>query len=253
MDHQADEEMFVSVKQQLTKLLKSVLISAPSCLLLPRCWITYEEVLRGCFTKPDAVPAYCFERVARRNGRLVKSFVGQSWRSMPTARQTLITLLDSTTDWAKIAKLTDGCLAAADDSGILVVTCLEWASSSYRHGHARVYTAARILRGWSKKGVELEKPIFDFLANSPGRAGLHKRNAYRLLAELIRSKHFLVGKYLQWLMARGTLTRCGNQIRVSKHDLRRRQCSTDGGRTVLVTYVCSSSFLYTVNRPTYLT
>lgn len=228
------------------------MISAPSCLLLPRCWITYERILQDCFAKLDAVPAYCFERIARRNARLVKTFEGQGWRLTPTARQTLITLLDSTTDWAKMAKLTDDCLAAADDSGILVVTCLEWASSSYRHGHARVYTAARILRRWSKNGVELEKPILDFLAISPGMAGLHKRSFYRLLAELVRSKHFLVGKYLQWLMARGTLTRCGNRFRVSKHHLRRPHGSTDKVRTVLVTCVCSSSSLYTVNQPTYL-
>ena len=184
-------------------------------MLLPKCWIKYERMLQDCFGEPGDVPASCLRRIAKRNLRLTKSSEGRGWRPSPTSRQKLITLLDSTTEWAQIIKLTDGCLAATDDSGTLVATCLEWASSSYRHGHARIYIAARILRRWSKQGVDLEKPILDFLAASPNMPGLHKGNTYRLIAELIGSKHFLAGKYMQWLMARGTLARCGTPDRVS--------------------------------------
>ena len=203
------------MKQQLVKLLKSVVISAPACLLLPRCWIKYETTLQDCSQKTDDVPASCLRRIARRNARLTKTTEEQSWRPTPTPRRTLISLLDSTTEWTRIARLTDGCLTGTDDGSSLVITCLEWASSSYRHGHAKVYIAARILRRWSKQGVELEKPILDFLAASPDMAGLQKGSTYKLLAELIRSKHFLAGKYLQWLMARGTLARYGTPNRVS--------------------------------------
>ena len=215
MNQQPDKEILASLEQRLVKLLKSLSISAPACLLLPRCWIKYERTFQNCFQGPADIPASCFEHIVRRNLRLTKSSEGRAWRPTPTSRRTFITFLDTTSDWAQIVKLTDSCLAATDDSSKLVITCLEWASSSYRHGHARIYIAARILRRWSKQGIELEKPILDFLAASPNMAGLHKGNTYRLLAELIRSKHFLAGKYLQWLMARGTLARCRTPNRVS--------------------------------------
>ena len=192
------------------------MISAPACLLLPNCWTKYERMLRGCFNEQDDIPSSCFEHVSRRNKRLIKYFVGQGWQATPSPRQRLITLLDSNLEWPKMAQATDECLATADNSSILVVTCLEWASSLYRHGQSRLYVAARILRRWSKKGVDLEKPILDFLTVTADLAGLHKGDAYRLLAELIRSKHFLVGGYLQWLMSRGTLNGCRKPTRVSK-------------------------------------
>lgn len=173
-------------------------------------------MLRDCFEEQDDIPASYFEHVSRRNSRLVKTFVGQIWHATPSPRQELITLLDSNTEWPKIAKFTDSCLAAADNSGVLVVTCLEWASSLYRRGHARLYVAARMLRRWSRQGFDVEKPILDFFATNPDLAGLHSGNTYRLLAELIRSKHFLVGRYLQWLLSRGTLNRCQRPNRVSK-------------------------------------
>ena len=176
----------------------------------------YESMLRDCFREQDDIIASCFERVARRNARLTKTAGGRGWHPTPTPRQTFIRLLDSTAEWTKMAELTDGCLSAADDSDLLVATCVEWASSSYRHGHARVYIAARILRRWSKKGVGIEPPIMNFLATCPNLGRIHKGKTYRLLAELIRSRHFLVGKYLQWLMARGTLTKHGRPDRVSK-------------------------------------
>lgn len=204
------------MEQQLTKLLKSLALSAPACLLLPNCWIKYETMLRDCFQEQTDIPASYFEHVSRRNSRLIQTLVGQSWHVTPSPRQELITLLDSNTEWPKMVKFTDDCLAATDNSGVFVITCLEWATSLYRRGHARLYVAARMLRRWSKHGFDVEKPILDFLAANPDLAGLHSGNTYRLLAELVRSKHFLVGRYLEWLLSRGTLYRCKRPNRVSK-------------------------------------
>lgn len=69
----------------------------------------------------------------------------------------------------------------------------------------RAYAAARLLRIWKRKGVDLQGPIFNFLAACSDVTGLHKKDIYKLLAELVRSRHLSVGKYLQWLIARGTL------------------------------------------------
>ena len=182
---------------------------------MPEHWTKYERLVRGYFQHQRDVAASDFDLVSRRNARLARAHVGRGSHKMSSPKENLIALLDGAINWASLIKSADECLTAADNSDILVVTCLEWASSLYRHGQARVYVAARVLRRWSQRGYELERPILDSFANNAGLARLNKGNIYRLLAELIRSRHFLVGKYFQWLIARGTLSKCGRPSRVS--------------------------------------
>ena len=198
----------------MIEILRLLLVSAPACLLVPDHWIKHQRMLQDYFQQYDDNPISYFDLISKRNVRLAKNHQEQYGHRIQSPRQKLITLLDSAADWASLTKSTDDCLKAADDSDLLVITCLEWASSLYRSGHARIYLAARMLRRWSQRGYELQKPILTFLTNSASLVRVSKDNVYRLLAELVISRHFLVGKYLQWLMARGTLTRSGRPSRV---------------------------------------
>ena len=178
---------------------------APACFLLPGCWNQYQETIKSCLGDDDFHLRSCFESLSRRNTNLQKRFPRQKGQPRSTCQEKVIDLLDQLYTEQNFGKIAGACLRVTRHHDLLVKTCVEWAASACRHGHFRAYAAARLLRIWNKHGVELQQPIFDFLSANPDPAGLRKRDVYKVLAELVSSKHLSVGRYLQWLMARGTL------------------------------------------------
>ena len=182
------------------------MIVAPACFFLLDSWNQYKDTIDNCLIDQDNEQLrMCFENLSRRNLNLGNHSLRRSRQLSSSLRQRIIGLLDTLSIEPNFSKVAGACLHLADDSDVLVKTCIEWSASIYRHGHFRTYAAARLLRIWNKHGVELQRPIFDLLASDPDAEGLSGKDLYRLLAELVSSRHLSVGKYLQWLMARGTL------------------------------------------------
>lgn len=186
-------------------LLKNIMLSAPACLILPSCWRKYENVIQSCLDEKETRLQSLFDNISKRNWSLRNRNLDQGTQATQSHRQTIITYLDSLRDDQCFGRIAGACLRVTAEYDLLVRTCIEWSSSVYRHGRFRTYAAARLLRIWARRGVDLQAPIFNFLAASSEIAGLRKRDVYILLAELVRSQHLSVGKYLQWLIARGTL------------------------------------------------
>ena len=152
----------------------------------------------------DGSAAYSdFEQVSRRNLRLIKASLDTRLSSTHMSEQRLIVLLDKVSFSVDIGNFADTCLSAANDQTLLITICLNWATSLTRFGHARIYLVIRLFRRWAKLNIGLERPILDFLASNPDLPPLQKANVYKLLAELVHSKNLSIGKYLQWLMAKG--------------------------------------------------
>ena len=173
--------------------------------MLPACWSKYEDAIRSCLDNKDSRLQSSFDSLSKHNWRLRNRSLTRGSPATSSQRQTTIMYLDSLRDDQNFGRIAEECLRATSDHELLVRTCIEWSSSVYRYGCFRGYAAARLLRIWKRKGVDLQGPIFNFLAACPDVPGLQKRDVYRVLAELVRSRHFSVGKYLQWLIARGTL------------------------------------------------
>ena len=181
------------------------MLSAPACLILPACWSEYEDVFQSCLDQKESRLKSVFDSVSKRNWRLRNRASKQRSQAPKTHRQTIIMYLDSLRDNQSFGRVAWACLRVTDNYDLLIRTCVEWSSSIHRYGCFRAYAAARLLRIWKKKGVDLQGSIFNFLAACSDIPGLQKRDVYRLLAELVRSRHLSVSKYLQWLIARGTL------------------------------------------------
>lgn len=181
------------------------MLSVPACFILPAFWSKYEDVIQSCLDQKDIRWQSSFDSLSKRNWKIRNRSLKQSRRTTKSHRQTIIMYLDSLRDDQSFGDVAGACLQATGDHDLVVRTCIEWATSLYRYGCFRAYAAARLLRMWKRKGVDLQGPIFDFLAACSDISGLQKREIYRLLAELVRSRHLSVGKYLQWLIARGTL------------------------------------------------
>ncbi len=201
-----NRELYGSVLHQLVQLSRSILIAAPACFLWQDNWDQCKDTLEGSLIdQDDEQLRMCFENLSRRNLNHGSHSLRRSRQLSSSWGQRVIGLLDTLSIKPNFGKVAGACLRLADNSDRLVKTCIEWSASIYRHGHFRTYAAARLLRLWNKRGVELQRPIFDLLASNPDAEGLNRQDLYRLLAGLMLSKNLSVGKYLQWLMARGTL------------------------------------------------
>ena len=208
-------ETYGAVLGQITRFVKTMMYLAPGCFLLPGHWDEYQELVRNCLNDDELRLLSCFETISKRNASLQKRYSGQKGQLQSTSRDNIIQQLDRLYTEHNFAKIAGACLRLTHDHDLLVRTCIEWSASAYRYGLFRTYAAARLLRIWNRHGVELQQPVLDFLTAKPDPVGSKQGDAYKLLAELISSKHLSVGKYLQWLMARGTLLGRPGSLRVS--------------------------------------
>jgi mediator of RNA polymerase II transcription subunit 12 len=87
----------------------------------------------------------------------------------------------------------------------LIAVVLQWACSCYREGVYRGYLTTRLLRRWSHLGADVYEAVVSYLHDmswvETGDPGI----VFRIVGELVRSKTFAAGRYLQWLIATGSL------------------------------------------------
>jgi len=142
-------------------------------------------------------------------GRLHKGELGHS------SREQLIRNLDSLRAPFDVPNVSEMCLGMAQGHDAAIGILLQWISTPYREDEAHVYLTVRLLRKWNKLGYDTDKPILTYLSTSRNSLGLRKYNLYQVVVELVRSRQFSVGKYCQWLLAKGALSGHGVLHKVS--------------------------------------
>ena len=130
-------------------------------------------------------------------------------------RQAILALLDGLNDAANPAVAARECLRLKIDPQVMVSTALRWASSLERCTIRRVYGATRLLRMWSRHDIDIQGHILAFFGDNPNPRRFSRSHLYRLCSELVSSGHFTISRYLQWLMAQGSLSKLYGSGRVS--------------------------------------
>ena len=197
-------QIYSAVIEQLLEIIKTAMSTSPESFLLPQCWIDCEDTLREVLSN-DGQDFVTFQDLASRNWRLMADRTKEIMSSSPCTD--LIHVLDGALEDADLGHFAEECSKNVPDQDLLVTTCVEWASDMYECGLARVYVAVRLCRRWSKQGIGIDRPILNLLGSNPSATRFDLSKLFKVIAELVCSKHFSVGRYLQWLMARGTLTR----------------------------------------------
>lgn len=142
-----------------------------------------------------------FQSLAERNARVQRpKHSKQTTQRSP--HQRIVRLLDSIRTAQDLSSVF-GYLDAFDDKAVLVFKLLEWLSTPFRHGLCRVYIGVRLLRKWKLAGIDIDSHILAFLSRGQNNQKLNMDQIYHVVSELVRSQTFSVGRYLQWLMARG--------------------------------------------------
>ncbi|OKL63096.1 hypothetical protein UA08_02000 [Talaromyces atroroseus] len=174
------------------------------CVILPRSWDRYQDIISSLLMSDDPKEKALFQSLVLRNARVQRprAYISNSRRS---PQQQIIKLLDSSRDAYNIGALSHTCLSIMPNRGELVSVLLKWTASPFRQGIIRVYIAVRLLRKWKRSGMDIDAFIFSFLTQTSIGQTAHMINIYHTIVELIRSHTFSVGRYLQWLVARGAV------------------------------------------------
>jgi mediator of RNA polymerase II transcription subunit 12 len=187
---------------RLSRFIKKLVHEHTSSMILPNSWDMYKDQVSSCLNLTNKVDRALFQGIAERNARVQRPrHTKQSAHRSP--HQRIIRLLDSIRSAHDIVAISSACLDAVDDRAVLVSKLLEWLATPFRYGICRVYVGVRLLRKWKASGVDVDEHILSFLTH----AGINKKhnmdNVYHAISELVRSQTFSVGRYLQWLMAKG--------------------------------------------------
>ncbi|KAK8185417.1 uncharacterized protein BKA78DRAFT_356261 [Phyllosticta capitalensis] len=191
---------------QVRQFVSTMAMSHRNCLVIPKTWKRHQHIIETLRTEsnPQSLQAAARD-VIRRNERLT-GWKSKWAQSNTSAQKAVISSLDSLSLDLNIEDLSTKCLDLVPDRHSLAITVLQWACSLYREGEHRLYVAARLLRKWRIKGADIDSAILAFLGDGQRLRDIKHRDFFRLVAELVRSHHFSVGRYLQWLIASGSLT-----------------------------------------------
>jgi mediator of RNA polymerase II transcription subunit 12 len=198
-------DVFKPIIERLKQLIQELAMSHPSCFILQGPWHAVRDTLSSCLDLKDSQQRAVLDDLTARNARLALKTNHQGENRNRSVREKLISVLDIAQAPYNIGKLSAEALRLFDSEYWLVRTVVEWSSTIFRAGKTRIYLAVRLLRHWQRKGVDTDSPILDILADSQCQQHLHASHLFQLISELARSRTFAVGRYLQWLMARGAL------------------------------------------------
>ena len=199
------DTIFQTLTDRLRALITTLAIYHRGCLILPASWGKYKHLLQAPTEQSsDQNLVSAYTNIQNRNERLICThFASKDIMSSPT--KSLITLLDAFDHRAQFGELSAHCLRSFSDKRQLVATVLLWASSNYRIGDYRIYLVVRLLRNWQITNFDVQDGVLSFLRSSAFSRTVCSVNIFRILAELVRSGHFSMGRYLQWLISEGCL------------------------------------------------
>jgi mediator of RNA polymerase II transcription subunit 12 len=170
-------------------------------MILPNSWETYNQQVSSSLDLANEADKALFQSLAERNARVQRP-KHSTKTTQRSPHQRIVRLLDSIRSAHDLSSVSTY-LDAFDDKAVLVSRLMEWLSTPFRYGLCRVYVGVRLLRKWKSAGIDIDSHILAFLSRGQNNQKFDMEQIYHVISELVRSQTFSVGRYLQWLMARG--------------------------------------------------
>ncbi|KAI0397683.1 transcription mediator subunit Med12 [Xylariaceae sp. FL0594] len=196
-----DRDILSPLCSQLGALIESLVSTCPDSFVSPTAWPQHRDFLHSFLSSRQKTTHAAFQAIEARNDALTSSSV----KTRPAVRSTLVALLDDMLRFPVKESAPSQILKATSNTQVLIRTVLEWCTSPYRYGPAKVYVSTTILQSISDPEVDLTREILSFLDIDPLYDLSRKQNMYHLISELVRSGYFSVPSYMHWLIARGGL------------------------------------------------
>ena len=187
---------------RLRRAIRGLVTLRPACFLMPEKWQQNREALQSCMSLEHEQDRGIFEHIENRNERLLGS--GYKEDEERNNDRSVFEVLDHASMPFDINQISDELSNLCPDPTHLSGLCLEWASSRFRGGNARIYIVARLLRRLKRAGCDVNTKLLVFFSQDRD-ASMLDMDAYRhLFAELSRSQTFSRSRFLQTLSVRAT-------------------------------------------------
>ncbi|KAI0192787.1 transcription mediator subunit Med12 [Astrocystis sublimbata] len=196
-----DRDVLLPLSTKLGSFVETLLLASPHSFVHPTTWSRYRESLQATLSSSREASINAFNAIDMRIDSLTNSNV----KTQPAVRSTLVALLDSMLRLPFKDDIPGQIHKATKNTSVLIRTTLEWCTSLYRFGATKIYVAAAILRSIPDMDTDLTGEILAFLDADALHESPRKQSVYHLVSELVRSGHFCVPQYIQWLIARGGL------------------------------------------------
>jgi mediator of RNA polymerase II transcription subunit 12 len=196
---------FEPLKTRLQKLVNVLASTANRCLVLPKVWEKFKGLLSH-----EALQLFTQElqhtvaEVSQRNERLTAPME----RTAVTTRSPLLslyTMLDGVGLGINMQLLPSQCLDLIPEPHELIRAVLNWASTCYRRGRARVYIAVQIIAHLHDAGHDTDEAILTYLQQPDPSVKIDPSQLWATIGELVTRSCFATGAYLQWLIASGAV------------------------------------------------
>ncbi|KAL1851634.1 RNA polymerase II mediator complex subunit [Diaporthe australafricana] len=195
-----DHDILAPLSSRIAILLRTLMVSSATNFISPSVWAKHRDALFSILPADDELVQAAYRSIHARNEQFVSSV-----RAPPATRHVMVKMLDGTLQTPMPDDLPTKCWNMSRDQGTLVRTTLEWCTSVYRPGLARIYVACRLLSTWTTFGLDTTAAILEFLNCDPLEELERKNSLYHLVSELVHSGSFDPLVYVQWLIARGGL------------------------------------------------
>lgn len=198
-----NRDLLLPLIERLVDILTMTIRTNPESFIALKTWSKYRTILLSCHVSNNAAASQNFAMIDRRNDRLKRrSSNGDEGQN---SRRQVIKQLDTSLSVPFSVELSRDCWRTLKDRSLLTQTLLDWATSSHRPGPTKTFVASRLMRLWSRLGIDVDEVILTFLTSRSQESGVGRGALYHLISELARSGHFSTSKYIQWLIARGGL------------------------------------------------
>lgn len=198
-----DDDLLGPVLKLVQDTLCKLATSRPICLMLSENWTKYGPLLKSVSMKsspPEIKQA--IEGILFRNGRLLGTIDSIP---PPNTIDQLISLLDTQSLRVTCNQLISKCLNITADLTVLLDVILRWATSIFRQGRYRIYIASRLLRNLYDRGFNINELVWSVVERHGNNPSIDESGLIQIVLELIRSRHFSTGRFLQHLIATGAI------------------------------------------------
>ncbi|RMZ76607.1 hypothetical protein DV738_g4791, partial [Chaetothyriales sp. CBS 135597] len=195
--------MAQSLTKRLKDTIRAITVFHSSCFLMPDQWPTVRDAFESCLDLNNptekAVMSYLDtvnERCMGANRHLYLAKMSQE--------EKVINILDRAKAPYDLASLSNALLEACPQAQKLATYCLEWASTRFRAGSARIYLTSRLLRRWLRQGLDLDPAIVQFFGQAAVSPETRDWDSVKhIFFDLSRSHSFSASKWLQAMNVRG--------------------------------------------------
>ena len=196
---------FEPLKARLQKLVTVLASTANRCLVLPKVWEKFKKLLSPeALQLPSLELQHTVAEISQRNERLSAPME----RTAVTTRSPLLslyTMLDGVGLGINMQLLPSQCLDLISEPHELVRAVLNWSSTCYRRGHARVYIAVQIIAHLHDAGHDTDEAILTYLQQPDPSVQIDPSQLWATIGELVTRSCFATGAYLQWIIASGAV------------------------------------------------